>query len=87
MNRAQLVFGFLVLCLPIIVAGADLSVAAAIALVVLALLLRWIITLSGIMAPANGPELELSSISASHFVDDEPEQKGVAVRGASRTPC
>jgi hypothetical protein len=69
MNRAQLVFGFLVLCLPIIVAGADLSVAAAIALVVLALLLRWFITLNTIMAPAKGPELELSSISASHFVE------------------
>jgi glutathione S-transferase len=54
---------------PIVVAWFDLSVPAAIGLVVLLLLLRWLVTLSGIVAPERTPELELATISASHFVE------------------
>lgn len=57
------------LLLPLIVAGLGLSLAAAAALVLLALLWRWAISLSAIVAPARVPELELETISASHFVE------------------
>ena len=40
-----------------------------IALVLAALAWRWAITLSGILAPARVPELELETIAASHFVE------------------
>jgi glutathione S-transferase len=59
---------FLVL-LPVIVAWLGISTAGAVALVLLALLWRWVISLSAIVAPAKVPELELETISASHFVE------------------
>ena len=43
--------------------------AGAIALVVFALAWRWIITLSGILAPEKTPDIELETIAASHFVE------------------
>ncbi len=55
--------------LPLIIAGFGISLPAAIALVVLALFWRWAISLSAIVAPAKTPELELETISASHFVE------------------
>jgi hypothetical protein len=55
--------------LPVIVAFYDLSTAGAIALVLLALLLRWGITLSGILLPARVPDLELETIAVSHFAE------------------
>jgi glutathione S-transferase len=54
---------------PIIVAWFGLSVPAAIMLVLLLLLWRWLIVLSGWMVPAKTPELVLATISASHFVE------------------
>jgi glutathione S-transferase len=55
--------------LPVIVAWWGLGVPGAIALVLLALLWRWAISLSAIVAPATVPDLELETISASHFVE------------------
>ena len=60
--------GFLLL-LPLFVAGFGISLPGALALVVLGLLWRWAISLSTIVTPAKIPELELETISASHFVE------------------
>lgn len=57
------------IALPIIVAWFGLSALTALALVVLALLWRWAISLSGIAAPERTPRLVLETISASHFVE------------------
>lgn len=57
------------LLLPLIVAGYGISVAGTIALIVFALAWRWIITLSGILAPEKIPEIQLETIAASHFVE------------------
>ncbi len=54
---------------PIIVAWFGLSVPAAVLLVLLLLLWRWLAVLSGLVVPANTPPLILSTISASHFVE------------------
>ena len=55
--------------LPLIVAAFGISTAGALGLVVLMLLWRWGISLSTWVAPAKTPELELRTISASHFVE------------------
>jgi glutathione S-transferase len=55
--------------LPVLVAVYGVSVPGAVALVLLALLWRWGISLSAFMAPAQVPELELETITASHFVE------------------
>jgi glutathione S-transferase len=68
-GRRLLWHSLFLLLLPLIVAGWGLSVASAAALVLLALLWRWAISLSAIVAPAQIPELELETISASHFVE------------------
>ncbi len=60
--------GFLFL-LPLIVAWFGISVAGAAALIMVALLWRWMISLASIIAPAKCPELVLETISASHFVE------------------
>ncbi len=54
---------------PVIVAWLGLGVPGAIALVILLLLWRWGITLSGILVPEKSPPLVLDTISASHFVE------------------
>lgn len=54
---------------PIVVAWFGLSVPGAILLVLLLLLWRWIVVLSGFAAPEKTPELVLATISASHFVE------------------
>lgn len=54
---------------PIVVAWFGLSVPAAILVVVLLLLWRWLVVLSGWVIPAKTPELVLATISASHFVE------------------
>jgi glutathione S-transferase len=64
-----LLFSFFVLLLPLAVAWWQLPLWAAVALVLLALLWRWAISLSLIAAPARFPDLELETISASHFVE------------------
>ena len=67
-NRA-LIHTFFVLLLPLVVAQFGLSVAAAAGLVLLALLWRWLIVLTGIVRPPKSPEIVLETISASHFVE------------------
>jgi glutathione S-transferase len=54
---------------PIVVAWFGLSVPAAILLVGLLLLWRWLVVLSGFVLPAKTPALVLATISASHFVE------------------
>lgn len=55
--------------LPVLVAWFGISVAGAVVLVVTMLIWRWMITLSGIVAPEKIPDLELETIAASHFVE------------------
>jgi glutathione S-transferase len=68
-GRRLLLHSLFLLLLPVAVAWWGMSVAGALALVLLALLWRWAISLSAIAAPARVPELELETISASHFVE------------------
>ncbi len=68
-ERRRLVHAAFLLLLPIIVAWFGLSVTSAAALVLLALLWRWAIALSGIVMPERGPALVLDTISASHFAE------------------
>jgi len=57
------------LALPIIVAWFGLNVATAVAAVLLMLVWRWLIVLSGIVAPGKTPDLVLETIGTSHFVE------------------
>jgi glutathione S-transferase len=68
-GRRPLIYAVFLLLLPLLVAWYDLSPITTLALVLLALLWRWMISLSGLMVPARTPELELETISASHFVE------------------
>ena len=68
-DKRTMIFAVLLFIAPIVVAWYESSVAAAAGLVVLLLLLRWLITLSGFVAPEKTPELVLATISASHFVE------------------
>lgn len=68
-DKRNLAFAIVVFLAPVAVAWFGLSVPAAVGVVVLLLLLRWLITLSGIIAPERTPKLELATISASHFVE------------------
>ncbi len=67
-NRLRLHAVFLTLA-PIIIAWFGLSVPAAILLVLLLLLWRWMVVLSGFAMPEKTPDLVLATISASHFVE------------------
>ena len=68
-DKRNFILAIVVFLSPIVVAWYGLSVAAAVGLVILLLLCRWLITLSGILAPEKTPELVLATISASHFVE------------------
>ena len=68
-EKRNLVFAVIVFIAPVMVAWYGLSVAAAAGVVILLLLCRWMITLSGFLAPERKPDLELATISASHFVE------------------
>jgi hypothetical protein len=68
-GQRVLIHSLFLLLLPIIVAWCGLSTFSAILLVIITLLWRWAISLSGILFPAKVPELELETISASHFVE------------------
>ena len=68
-EKRNLIFAIVVLLAPIVVAWYELSVAAAVGVVLLLLLCRWLITLSGWVAPEKRPDLVLATISASHFVE------------------
>ncbi len=68
-DKRTAIFALLLFVAPIVVAWYSLSVTAAAGVVILLLLLRWAITLSGFVAPERTPELVLATISASHFVE------------------
>ncbi|MDJ0712296.1 MAG: glutathione S-transferase domain-containing protein [Woeseiaceae bacterium] len=68
-DKRNFVFAIAVFLAPVVVAWYGLSVAAAAGVVILLLLLRWLITLSGWVAPEKAPDVELETISASHFVE------------------
>ena len=68
-EKRNLILAIVVLLAPIVVAWYELSVAAAVGVVLLLLLCRWLITLSGWVAPEKRPDLVLATISASHFVE------------------
>lgn len=64
-----LIHGIFVLLLPLIVAAFGLSVTTTAALVLAALIWRWLIVLAGLRRRPRGPGYELETISASHFVE------------------
>lgn len=68
-GRRLAVYAAFLLLLPVAVAWLGIGVGGAIGLVLLALLWRWGISLSAMVAPARVPELELETIQASHFVE------------------
>lgn len=68
-DRRLLIHTIAMLLAPLIVACFGLSVPTAIGLLVLLLLWRWLIVMSGLVAPEKTPELVLETISASHFVE------------------
>ena len=68
-EKRNLIFAIAAFLAPIAVAWYELSVTAAVGVVVLLLLCRWLITLSGWVVPEKTPELALATISASHFVE------------------
>ena len=55
--------------LPVIVAWFGVSIAGAVALVLLMLIWRWLLTMSGLSSRPQGPAYQLDTISASHFVE------------------
>ena len=63
-GRRLLIHTFFLFLLPLVVAGFGISLAGAAGLVLLALLWRWVISLSIFLVPAKTPELELETISA-----------------------
>ncbi|MCH9694828.1 MAG: hypothetical protein K0U72_09995 [Gammaproteobacteria bacterium] len=67
-NR-QLIHALFLLAAPVIVAWFGLSVPAAVLLVLLALVWRWLIVMSGWRFPEPAPDLILETISASHYVE------------------
>jgi len=68
-GKRLLIHSLFLFALPLIVAWFGISVGGAIALLALALIWRWAISLSILVAPAKIPELELETISISHFVE------------------
>lgn len=68
-RRRLLVHSCFLLLLPLMVAWMGISVAGTVVLIILALLWRWAISLSTLIAPEKYPDLELETISASHFVE------------------
>lgn len=68
-STRALIHGIFVLLLPLIVAAFGLSVTTTAALVLAALIWRWLIVLAGLRPRSRGPGYELETISASHFVE------------------
>ena len=64
-----LIHSIFLLLLPLVVAGFGLGLLTTIMLVLLLLCWRWLIVLSGIIAPEKTPDIVLETISASHFVE------------------
>jgi len=68
-ERRILVFMVALFAAPVFVAWFGMGVATACLLVLVLLLVRWLITLSGILAPERTDDIVLSTISVSHFVE------------------
>ena len=68
-DRRFLIHAVALLLAPIIVAFYGMSVPAAIGIVILLLVWRWLIVISGFAMPEKVPEIVLETISASHFVE------------------
>jgi glutathione S-transferase len=68
-STRRIIHAAFLLMLPIIVAWFGLGVFTAVAAVIAMLLWRWLIVLSGFVAPEKAPDLVLETISASHFVE------------------
>jgi hypothetical protein len=68
-RKRLLVHTAFLFALPLIVAWFGLSLAGAAALLVFALIWRWAISLSILVAPEKTPDLELETISVSHYVE------------------
>jgi glutathione S-transferase len=92
-TKRLLIHSVFLFLLPLIVAWFGVSIPGAFLLIVVALVWRWMITLSGFAAPEKVPDLELETISASHFVEkvrwcmdrlglDYRERQVVGVMGA-----
>jgi len=70
MTRSRrLIHAIFLVLLPLAVAGLGLSLATAAVIVAGTLLWRWLIVLSGIVAPEKTPQVVLETISASHFAE------------------
>lgn len=68
-HRRLLIHAAALFLAPIIVAWFGLGPASAALLVVVLLVWRWAITISGLVAPEPTPDLVLESISVSHYVE------------------
>ena len=68
-SKRLLVHTCFLFLLPLVVAWFGMSVGAAIGLVLLMLVWRWLISLSTFVVPEKVPPLVLDSISGSHFVE------------------
>jgi glutathione S-transferase len=68
-RKRLLIHSIFLLLLPIIVAWFGLGVLTAVALVVLMLVWRWLVVMSGIIVPEKGPDMVLETIAVSHFVE------------------
>lgn len=68
-RRRLLIHTAFLFLLPVVVAWFGFSVATAIGLVLLMLLWRWLVVMSGIVRPEHVPDVVLETISLSHFVE------------------
>ena len=68
-RKRLLIHTIFLFLLPMVVAWFGLGITAAVAVVALMLLWRWLIVLSGILAPEKTPPVVLESIAVSHFVE------------------
>jgi glutathione S-transferase len=68
-RKRRLTHATFLLLLPIIVAWFGVSVVTAVLLVIAMLLWRWLIVLSGIIAPEKTPTMQLETMALSHFVE------------------
>jgi len=68
-RKRLLIHSVFLALLPIFVAWLGLGLPATIVLVLLLLLWRWLIVLSGVVAPEKTPTLELETTPASHYVE------------------
>lgn len=68
-RKRLLIHALFLFLLPIGVAWFGFGTATAIALVIMMLIWRWLIVLSGILAPEKTPPVVLEAIAVSHFVE------------------